>query len=110
MKDIRKKYVVQSGPQMFSMFDRTCKLAGTTALTEPVSIQSWDGKDELFVRGQGGMDWKQDGCVQVNVCRVKDAPVGKHLEIWMPRGVKTSSISWSGDEMWTWKHVTHFLS
>ena len=93
LEDLRKKYIVEPTPHMFSMFDREGKLNGTSSVTDPVSVQYQDGKDQLFVRPHDGMDWKQTRSMQIDVCRVKEAPVGKHTEFWIPLGVKASSVT-----------------
>ena len=93
MRQLREKYVVQPTPSMFSVFDKTGKMTGNPATHEQVCIHSPEGKEQLFVRKKGELDWKENRIVQIDVCRVKDAPVGRHLGFWMPRGVKASSVS-----------------
>ena len=87
LKQLREKYVVQPSPQSFSMFDKAVNLTGTTTMSKQVNIQSFEGKGQFLMREQGGLDWKKDGFVQIDVCRVKDAPVGRQSEFSMPWGV-----------------------
>ena len=85
--------MVQPIPSTFSMFDETGRLTCNDTLSKEVTVQSSDGKGHLFQREQGGIGWKDNEIIQTSVCRVKDAPIGRHSEFWMPRGVKASSIS-----------------